>query len=219
MLYRQHLIAELARQRGEFAEFGREWSAAVGDYAARVRALAGRSAAEVGRDAEEGIAEGAARMPGAWPSGELDAAESFVVPFGRTWRSHEEARGWALDVLADRVTFAADGSQILPGREVSLPVAAVQVAWFENPHTRDGRSYRKEWDFALVTPRELLETEGVAATAADLVGLKRVEHELKAVRAFVERRAGWQSRGERTPVAFFDGTLLLSTSRVRGETL
>ena len=37
-----------------------------------------------------------------------------------------------------RVTFAADGSQLLPGRELSLPVAAVQVAWFENPHTREG---------------------------------------------------------------------------------
>jgi hypothetical protein len=51
------------------------------------------------------------------------------------------------------------------------------------------------------------------------VGLRRVEKELEAVRAFLKRRAGWQERKERVPVAFFDGTLLLSTSRMRGEAL
>jgi hypothetical protein len=98
-------------------------------------------------------------------------------------------------------------------------VAAVQVAWFENPHARDGAGYRKEWDFRLVTPKELSETDAGPATATDLVSLHRFELELKAVRAFLERRAGWRARNERVPVAFFDGTLLLSTARLRGESL
>ena len=66
-------------------------------------------------------------------------AGGAIVPFGEAWRSHEEARRWALKVLGGRVTFAADGSQVFPGREASVPVAAVQVASFENPHTPDGR--------------------------------------------------------------------------------
>jgi hypothetical protein len=219
MLYRQSLIEELVNKREEFADFGRTWAEQARDYVARLKSLGGESVEEIRRKADEGIAANVARAVSALPTREIEGAGSFVVPFARAWRTHEEARAWAVDQLSDRVTFAADGSQIMPGREISLPVAAVQVAWFENPHTRDGVSYRKEWDFKLVTPKELLETEGIAATAADVVGLRRVECELEAARAFMRRREGWRERRERTPVAFFDGTLLLSTTRVRGETL
>lgn len=220
MLYRQRLIEELGARRDDFAEFGRAWAERARDYAARLRELEGKTLEEIKRKADDGVEARVARGVNALPTGEIERVGSFIVPFGRRWRTHEEARAWAVDALMDRVTFAADGSQILPGREISLPVAAVQVAWFENPHTRaGGASYRKEWDFKIVTPRELLETEGVTATAADLVGLRRVEAELEAARAFIERRKGWRERRERTPVAFFDGTLLLSTARMRGETL
>jgi hypothetical protein len=216
MLYRQRLIEELSARRGEFVEFGRSWAEQAGDYAARLAALAGCTVAEVRRAAEAGVAAGVARQASALPTRELERVGSFVVPFAPAWRTHEEARAWALDALTDRVTFAADGSQILPGREVSLPVAAVQVAWFENPHTSGGDGYRKEWDFKLVPPGDLLDTEGAGATAADVVGLRRFELELAAARAFLKRREGWRERRERPPVAFFDGTLLLSTTRVRG---
>jgi len=217
MLYRQRLIEELGARRGEFVEFGREWSAEVADYARRLASLDGRTAAEIKDDAEAGLAEVRARAVGALPTAEIEREGRFVVPFGRRWRSHEEARGWAVDALTNRATFAADGSQLLPGREVSMPVAAVQVAWFENPHSPTGEGYRKEWDFRLVTPKELSETESGPAGAGDLVSLRRFELELEAARAFLRRRAGWRERGERVPVAFFDGTLLLSTTRVRGE--
>jgi NurA domain len=219
MLNRQSLIAELGRRRDDFVRFGREWSGEVRDYAGRLAALGGRTAAEVRREAEAGVAESRARAAGALPVAELDAAGSPVIPFARRWRTHEESRAWALGVLLDRVTFAADGSQLLPGREVSLPVAAVQAAWFENPHARGGAGYRKEWDFRIITPGELTGSGDGPATTADIVGLHRFELELKAVRAFLERRRGWRARGERVPLAFFDGTLLLSTTRVRGEKL
>jgi hypothetical protein len=220
MLYRPHLNAQLLARRADFVRFEAVWSASVGEYARRLRALEGRASAEIKLAAERAILAGASRAPGALPSSELERAGAFVVPFTARWHSHEEARRWALDVLRERVTCAADGSQILPGREISLPVAAVQAAWFENPHTPGGQdSYRKESRFAIITPQELLEAEGGAATAADLVGLRRFELELAALTEFLERRRGWRARGERLPVAFFDGTLLLSTTRARAETL
>jgi hypothetical protein len=219
MLYRQRLIEELSARREEFVEFGREWAEQAGDYAARLGALSGKTVAEVRGAAEAGVAAGVARRASALPTAELESARSFVVPFAREWRTHEEARAWAVDALEDRVTFAADGSQLLPGREISLPVAAVQVAWFENPHAKGGDGYRKEWDFRLVPPGDLLDAEGTGASAADVVGLRRFELELTAARAFLKRREGWRARGERVPVAFFDGTLLLSTTRVRSESL
>ena len=217
MLFRQQLHAQLAARREEFADFERAWGAEVRAYARRLRGLGGRSAEEVKRRAGERIAEGVARVAGALPSDELERAGGAVVPFGRRWRTHEEARRWALDVLLDRVTCAADGSQILPGREVSLPVAGVQAAWFENLHTRTGDGYRKEWDFRLIAPKDLLDAGEGPATALDIVGLERFRLELGALCRFMGRRRGWRARGERVPVAFFDGTLLLSTTRVRTE--
>jgi len=220
MLYRPHLNAQLQARREEFVRFEAVWNESVGEYARRLRALGGRASVEIKNEAARAIAAGAARAAGALPSDELEQAGAFVVPFGERWRSHEEARRWALQVLTGRVTCAADGSQILPGREISLPVAAVQAAWFENPHTPGGQdTYRKESRFAIITPQELLEAEGGAATAADLVGLRRFELELGALSEFLERRRGWRTRGERMPLAFFDGTLLLSTTRTRAETL
>jgi NurA domain len=220
MLYRPHLNEQLRERRAEFVRFEAVWNASVGDYTRRLRALDGRASSEIKLEAERALAAGAARAAGALPSAELERAGAFVVPFTERWRSHEEARRWAVEVLKGRVTCAADGSQILPGREISLPVAAVQAAWFENPHTATGQdSYRKESRFAIITPQELLEAEGGAATAADLVGLRRFELEMRALTEFLERRRGWRARGERLPVAFFDGTLLLSTTRARAETL
>ncbi len=214
MLYRQHLLSELHARRESFVSFERTWGAEVRAYARRLRALGGHSAAEI---AHAGQAQGKRHQSNALPADELERAGSFVVPFGARWRSHEEARRWALTALAGRVTCAADGSQLLPGREISLPVAAVQVAAFENPHTSDGRGYRKEAHFELVTPDELLATEGGKITAADIVGLRRFALELRVLSEFLERRRGWRARGERVPVALFDGTLLISAAQIRTE--
>jgi hypothetical protein len=220
MLYRPHLNEQLKERREDFVRFEAAWSASVDEYARRLHALGGRTSSEIKLEAERAIAGGASRAAGALPSSELERAGEFVARFTKRWRSHEEARRWAIEVLRERVTCAADGSQILPGREISLPVAAVQAAWFENPHTADGQdSYRKESRFALITPEELLQAEGGVATAADLVGLRRFELELGALSEFLERRRGWRARGERTPVAFFDGTLLLSTTRTRTQNI
>ncbi|HYP00144.1 MAG TPA: DNA double-strand break repair nuclease NurA [Pyrinomonadaceae bacterium] len=220
MLYRPHLNAQLRERRDEFVRFEAVWNEALGEYVRRLRALGGRASGEIKSAAERAIAAGAARAAGALPADELERAGAFVVAFKERWRSHEEARRWAVEVLTGRVTCAADGSQILPGREISLPVAAVQAAWFENPHTAAGQdSYRKESRFSIITPEELLKAEGGAATAADLVGLRRFQLEIAALSEFLERQRGWRARGERLPVAFFDGTLLLSTTRTRAESL
>ncbi len=214
MLYREYLISELHARRESFVSFERTWGAEVRAYARRLRALGGRNAAEIAHATE---AQGQRQQPNALPADELERAGSFVVPFGVHWRSHEEARRWALTALAGRVTCAADGSQLLPGREISLPVAAVQVAAFENPHTSDGRGYRKAAHFELVTPDELLATEGGKITAADIVGLRRFALELRVLSEFLERKRGWRERGERVPVALFDGTLLISSAQIRTE--
>src|SRR5215212_5828976 len=106
MLYRTHVLSALERRREQFVSFERGLRDGVGELAARLRALAGRTGEEVRRESESG----GKRVT--YPSSELEQARAAVVPFGERWRSHEEARRWALEVLSDRATFAADGSQL-----------------------------------------------------------------------------------------------------------
>jgi hypothetical protein len=206
MLYRHHLASALAERREEFVRFERELRDEVGEAAARLRALGARGAAELK------AAAGAPASRVTFPSGELDAARGVVVPFPQTWGSHEEARRWALGVLAGRTTFAADGSQIFPGREVSMPVAAVQVASFENSHTLEGE-YRKDVEIRVITPGELLEGDRAYESPEQVIGYRRFELEAETICRFLERKEGWRARGERMPVAFLDGTLLFSSRR------
>ena len=206
MLYRQHLASALAERREEFVRFERELRDEVGEAAARLRALGGKSAAEL----KEAAGAPASRVT--FPSDELDAAGGVIVGFGESWGSHEEARRWALGVLAGRTTFAADGSQIFPGREVSMPVAAVQVASFENSHTLAG-DYKKDVEIRVITPAELLEGDRAYESPEQVIGYRRFELEADTICRFLERKAGWRARGERMPVAFLDGTLLFSSRR------
>jgi hypothetical protein len=211
MLYRTHVMSALERRRVDFVNFERGMRDEVGELVARLRALAGRTSLEVQRASE---AEGK-RVT--YPSDELERARGAVVPFTERWRSHEEARRWALGVLSNRATFAADGSQLFPGREASVPVAAVQVASFENPHTPEGR-YLKDVHFEVITPDELRAGGRGFDSPEQVVGARRFELEAEAVCAFLERRRDWRKRGERVPLAFFDNTLVFSSPRGDSET-
>ncbi|HVF49793.1 MAG TPA: DNA double-strand break repair nuclease NurA [Pyrinomonadaceae bacterium] len=214
MIYRQHLLSALDARRDDFVDFERVWRGEVGRGARVLQRLGGRTSVEIGRELE--ASKGAA---GALPSAELEQHAAFAVAFSGRWRSHEEARRWARATLAGRVTFAADGSQILPGREISLPVAGVQVAYFENPHAGEGgaTAYRKDARFSVVTPGELLQADGGAGSPEAVVSFRRFELETETLCEFLERKRGWRERGERVPVAFFDGTLLISHARPRNR--
>jgi hypothetical protein len=211
MLYRTHVMSALERRRVDFVNFERGMRDGVGELAARLRALAGRTSVEVQRASE---ADGK-RVT--YPSNELEHARGAVVRFAERWRSHEDARRWAVGVLSNRTTFAADGSQLFPGREASVPVAAVQVASFENPHTPEGR-YLKDVHFEVITPDELRAGGRGFDSPEQVVGARRFELEADAVCIFLDRHRGWRKRGERAPVAFFDNTLVFSSPRGDSET-
>ncbi|HVG35799.1 MAG TPA: DNA double-strand break repair nuclease NurA [Pyrinomonadaceae bacterium] len=207
MLFNHNLIEQLRERREEFISFDQVLRHDLSNCAEHLSRIGLLDSEEIGLRAR------VAPSPGALPSRELDDARSPVLAFGKEWHSHEEARRWALDVLFDRVTGAADGSQYLPGREITLPIAAVQVAFFENPHTREGK-YIKEAQISLITPEEIMQ----GGTDVDsLVSLRRFTEETKALQNFLKRHAGWRERGARMPVGLFDGTLLISYARPRNR--
>lgn len=207
MLFNNNLINQLHERRDEFISFDRVLRSDLKGCAEHLARIGGLASEEIR------LRAGVARAPGALPSAELDDARSTTISFGSVWHSHEEARRWALEMLLDRVTGATDGSQYLPGREISLPVAAVQVAFFENPHSREGK-YVKEAHLSLVTPAEIMQAD---TDVDSLVALRRFMEETKALQEFLKRQKGWRERGRRVPVGLFDGTLLISYARPRNR--
>jgi len=154
--------------------------------------------------------------PGALPTAERVAGRAVVHPFGHRWANHQEARDWALKALRGVTTLAVDGSQITPSPDFSIPVGAVQVGWFENPHRADGE-YTKDIRFEVLPPQELAAEGEDMSRFPDLqVNLRRFELECEVLVEAMRRLAGRAP----APVCFFDGSLIISfAARIRNPEL
>lgn len=203
MLYRELLTGELHNQREDFQNYVREQSDDLNFYLTALRAAEKLSSAEI-----RGKLAGAENV-GAIPADELDGRKSFTFSFAEKWANHEQARAWAARVLENRTTFAADGSQLYAEKETSLPIGAIQIGWFENPHNSEF-GYEKNARFFVLSPEKLL-SQDEPVIPETKVGQYRFEAEIDKAKEFLAKKSGWRMRGERMPLAFYDGTLLLST--------
>jgi hypothetical protein len=161
---------------------------------------------------------------GALPTSEYDRWRALaragvpVLPFGRAFAHHEESRLWA-ESIRGTTTFAVDGSQLLPWRDASVPVALVQAGIFENPH-QPPAPYLKDVRTELLPPDELLVTEPemmnartneAAGYSERIVHLRRFELEVDTLVARMEHHAARRGDGAPAPViALFDGSLIVS---------
>jgi len=144
--------------------------------------------------------------PGARPTAEHERYGGIVIPFAEHWSNHRQAREWVLGVLQGVPTFAADGSQISPTRDISIPTAVVQVGWFENRHQADG-AYVKDIAVEVLAPDELAEDEGEESGFPDWrVNWRRFEMEIERLVAYMQANADAEPR----PLCFFDGSLVVS---------
>ena len=205
MLYRELLTSELRRQREDFRRYALEQSTDLEFYFAAL----GKMEKSVFPELEESLLRHG--NAGAVPARELGANKSFTFSFPEKWENHEQARRWANRILENRTTFAADGSQIYAEKDTSLPVGAIQIGWFENPHSPELR-YEKNAFFEILSPKALLEDQSEPMNPETRVGEKRFHAEVNKIADFLNKKSGWQARGERMPLAFFDNTLLVSFS-------
>jgi hypothetical protein len=144
--------------------------------------------------------------PGARPTAEHEQHEGIVISFAESWSNHRQAREWALEVLHNVPTFATDGSQISPARDISIPVAVVQAGWFENRH-QDNGAYVKDIAVEVLAPDELAEDEGEESGFPDWrVNWRRFEMEVERLATYMQANAGTQP----WPLCFFDGSLVVS---------
>ncbi|NNE97859.1 MAG: DNA double-strand break repair nuclease NurA [Pyrinomonadaceae bacterium] len=145
---------------------------------------------------------------GAIPSAEIDDQKEFRIEFGISWNNHEESREWAAGILGKRTTFAADGSQYYSEKDTSLPVGAVQIGWFENPHSGEA-DYEKNTELRILSPKELLENQEEPLKPESRVSEEMFVGEISRIADFISRKTGWEKRGEMMPLAFFDRPMLL----------
>ena len=137
---------------------------------------------------------------GAKPTTEQDTMQP-IVRFGKHWEHHQEARAWAVDVLNGVTTFAVDGSQIPPSRDLSIPVGLVQIGWFENPHSLN-EDYIKDISVEVLSPDEL--TNGEHGLEEQEVEWRRFQGEYNRAITFV------QAHAKQPALAFIDGPLIVS---------
>ena len=130
MLYTEKLLAELERQRDAFARYSARFGRQIEAYRAALDSLGQRypTAAEL-----EAALTTREQASGARPTSEYDRWRALqpgqtapALPFAPSFANHEEARAWA-ECLRGVTTVAVDGSQLLPWRDASLPVAIVQA--------------------------------------------------------------------------------------------
>lgn len=84
----------------------------------------------------------------------LNKTKTGVIPFNLVWQNREQSLTWVRQRLTGITTFAVDGSQIYPGKDLSIPIALVQIGWFENPHLPTGE-YEKDITLDVMTPGDL----------------------------------------------------------------
>jgi hypothetical protein len=212
MILRHKILGQLRDKRDRFLSFDDDFHTETQRYSEALSRLARLSHDEV-------ITRLAGRAtPGALPTPEFDRAPDLCVNFPPRWSNHEEARRWAWEALLEHPTFAVDGSQILPSKDLSIPVAAIQVAWFANTHTRDGR-YTKDIAFEILAPDELvIDYQGERQVSEQAVNLRRFRMEVETLCRLMKQLEAGRQTGAPLAVAFFDSSLVISfADRLQAE--
>lgn len=137
---------------------------------------------------------------GAKPLELLGKATNWQIPSHCNWANRQASLEWAREQITGITTFAVDGSQVYPNKDVSLPIALVQVGWFENPHLPDG-TYKKDVRLDVMTPADL--TDQVNGRPTDrLVNMHRLQMETERLIEYMR-----QQPEPAQCLVFFDGAL------------
>jgi hypothetical protein len=232
MLYTEKLLAELERTRERFTSYQERYGQQLDTYRTVLASLSTHhdsavllSAAQTERLQHlQGSQSAGARPTSEYDRWRAGGGEGVpVLRFGRTFPHHEAARHWA-ECLRGTTTFAVDGSQLLPWRDASVPIALVQAGVFENPHeplAGATNNYKKDVVIELLPPDELLtavpdtdaRTGEALGYSTQIVHLRRFELEM---RTLIERmrhhaeKQGASGRPEGRVIAFYDGSLIVS---------
>lgn len=156
---------------------------------------------QVAADEQQGWSK--ANTTGAQLLETYEQVKQGVIPGQRNWGNREASMAWVRSQLSGITTFAVDGSQIFPSKDISLPVALVQIGWFENCHTDDGR-YAKDIKLDILTPDDL-RSKRSNEPVDRLVNIRRFQMETERLSAYMQ-----DCDAPATALTFFDGSLVVT---------
>lgn len=196
----------LQSKRSHFMSFDQQALQALNLYRAALTA----ESQESEKDLLERLSEFETLDRGAEPVELLGEWENWIMPSGLVWQNREESLVWVRDRLTNVSTFAVDGSQIYPGKDLSIPVALVQIGWFENLHTTPAR-YEKDVDVDIMTPVELKATSS-GDPVDRRVNMRRFQMETERIIQYMDDHSNTGNC-----LAFFDGSLVVTFAEAFDE--
>ncbi|MGC1307591.1 MAG: DNA double-strand break repair nuclease NurA [Phormidesmis sp.] len=203
----------LSRKRADFASFDESTSGYLKQYWAAWEDWI--ALADVGR--EDWIGE--ARDLGATPLEAIGATDHGIIRSGLAWNNREQSLMWVKDQLTNVTTFAVDGSQVFPQKDFSIPIALVQIGWFENHHCAEGR-YEKDILLDVMTPKDLVADRSQPMDR--WINMRRFSMETQRLTRYIttaKDRAKKEGRDPEKCLVFFDGSLVLSFAAMLDENL
>ena len=185
----------LERKRDAFANFDSDAVYRRGQYIQSLKRLTQLSSLDIVSrlSAEE--------APGALPTAEWDEHRKWRVKFKSGWKNREESFQWVGETIENVPTFAVDGSQIYLSKDISIPVALVQVGWYENFHCQAGK-YEKDILLDVLAPDDL-EASSSGEPREQRVNLRRFQLECDRITQYLSQHPDSDRR-----LAFFDGALV-----------
>lgn len=190
--------AVLNRKRDEFTQFDQTLARDFKRYLAQWQAFTKQALDTAVEQVNQGVGEMGAR-----PLEGFNLAQRGILKSGLAWDNREQSLAWVRDQITNVTTFAVDGSQVFPDKDLSLPVALIQIGWYENCHTADG-AYRKDIRLDVMTPADLRTTANAIPTDRQ-VNIRRFQMETQRLVEYIQTC----KHPERTLV-FFDGSLVVT---------
>ena len=205
----------LGRKRADFASFDKSTSGYLDQYREAWESWIALS--EDDRDEWVSKQEGDLGATPLEPVG--DRHTNGIFRSGLSWDNREQSLDWARRHIADVTTFAVDGSQVFPQKDFSIPIALVQIGWFENHHRAAG-DYEKDILLDVMTPKDLVSDRSQPMDR--WINMRRFSMEVQRLIEYIthaKARARSQHRDPEKCLVFFDGSLVLSFASMLDENI
>jgi hypothetical protein len=156
---------------------------------------------------------------GARPLEPISATNHGIIRSHLQWDNREQSLEWVRQQLTGVTTFAVDGSQVFPQKDFSIPIALVQIGWFENHHSAAG-TYEKDILLDVMTPKDLVADRSQPMDR--WINMRRFSMEVQRLIDYIKTakdRALEQGRDPEKCLVFCDGSLVLSFASMLEENI
>lgn len=199
MLRSQQVLAQLEAKREDFRRFDQGVWQTRHTYLEALATLESWDLAQWEQQLR-GVETPGARPTSAW-------RQAWRQGFGYVWQNWEDCSAWVAQTIEGITTFAVDGSQIYVSKDISVPVALIQIGWFENHHSRAG-TYVKDARLEVMTPADLGADRSGEPRELQ-VNVRRFQLECARLSEYM-----WANAGRDDCLVFLDGGLVATFAEV-----